>query len=617
MTRSWCWLEPSESGSLGGGTYSKLFRNQGYSAADLLTREALQNSWDASFYLQGNDEVFFEFRLEFNEIKGSKFDAFVETAQLKELLKRRRQISEAGEFPALESMERAFRDRRLRVLQVSDFGSTGLEGHPRLKFKSRLYRAMYTLGSTKKDGSSHGQGGSFGFGKSALISASSWRTVIAHTRFQPTKADLTEERLVGWTYWAEHEISDKTYEGRSILGQRDDTNGLPEPFEDVSASKLARQLELPRRTGALDDLGTTFLLLEPLIKPEDALRSLEKYWWPALEDHLMSITVVDYDGVEHVPQPSSNVHIAPFIRAYELASGVREPLDSTREVVPSNRWQKFLGEKQGSLALVIDTNQGASSVDPDESLGDWRSPTVALIRRPRMVIEYKDFPSPHPIRGVFVASDAVDEYLRAVEPPLHDSWSSLSDESVPDDALAMAKSINKKIRDAVKAFARQFAPVAPLHEDSFHLFGDLIGAVLSGNLPGGGGPGPGPNPRDAGVSATITPLGAVRRKKAKTGLFRLEQEFIATIPTSLPQSATSLALQARASLCEDLEGTHGKELECFVSAFGDQGSELVIPTKDLSADERSIPFTVVVMDVAQHHAVAINPTVSISGGTTS
>lgn len=595
---------------MGGGTYSKLFRNQGYSAADLLTREALQNSWDASFFLQGDDSVLFEFHLHFKELTGAAFDAFAEAAGLNGLLERRRLISEAGEYPAIESLERAFATKSLRVLQVSDFGSLGLQGHPRLKFNSRLYRAMYTLGSTKKDGSSHGQGGSFGFGKSALISASEWRTVIAHTRFRPSENDPAEERLVGWTYWAEHEVDGKNFEGRSILGLSTSESRLPQPYQDESAQAIAKQLGLPARTRDADDLGTTFVLLEPLVQPMDVLNSLERYWWPAIEDHLMSISVIDYQGNEHVPQPSTNSSLAPFVQAYELASGVRDPVDPTREVVPSSRWKKFLGERQGSLALVLDSKQGAHSADREEGLGDWRSPTVALIRRPRMVIEYKDFPSPHPIRGVFIADDAVDEYLRAVEPPLHNSWSSLSEESVSADALAMAKSINKKIRDAVKAFARQFTPVAPLRDDSFHLFGDLLGSVLSGNTPGGTGPAPGK--KGSHVSCTISSLGKVMRQRVDGAKFQLEQEFVATIPKSLPASVSFLTIQARATICEDLEGTQGQELECFLIANKRESHELVIPREQLEKGSRSVPFSVVVTSVAQHHSVAIIPTVSIT-----
>lgn len=610
MDIKWNWLEPPESGGVGGGTYSKLFRNQGYSSSDLLVREALQNSWDAALQLNGHDDVLFEFEMRFIEYQGAAFDALAKTLDLEELLSRRQHVEHGSDLPDLASMEHVFETRSLRALMISDFGATGLDGHPSLKFDSRLYRALYTLGSTKKTHSSSGQGGSFGFGKSALITASGWRTIIASTRFLPSATDAVNERLVGWTYWGEHEHDQGLFEGRAILASRKKhPPTFPEPLEDGDARDLAGALGFPRRQEQMEDLGTSLLLLEPDLVATEAVRSLEKYWWPAIEDHLISVSVIDYDGTELVPQPRMRSSLLPFIRAYELATGVREPGDSSQESIPSRKWKKHQGRNQGVLALTVDQHQEATAPEQDDQLGDWRNPTVALIRRPRMVIAYKDFSSAHPIRGVFVASDEVDEDLREVEPPLHDSWSQLGDSSTSSLPGDTAQSIMNKIRGAVKDFAKQFAPVPSIRSDAFALFGDLLGAAFNGNSPGGKPRQPSGQPKTPSVA--IRPLASDRTIDPATRDITLTQEFNASIPTEFTASSTHVSIEAQSFLCEDLDDAKGIEIPCETVLEGrlrQVRGELLQP---LLREGNKLRFSVQVSGVAQHYRIAIVPKVTI------
>lgn len=610
MSFKWTWLEPPESGGAGGSTYSKLFRNQGYTTADLLVREALQNSWDAALQVNGHEDVLFEFQLRFIEIKGRAFDAFVEALDLRELLSRRQQLTGGADIPDLKSIELAFEKKRLRTLMISDFGATGLDGHPKLKYDSRLYRALYALGSTKKADSSSGQGGSFGFGKSALITASAWRTIIASTRFSPSVSDKATQRLVGWTYWGEHEHEQGTYEGRAILGSvSHNSSTFPEPLEDAEAEAVAKKLGFPQRQENMEDLGSSLLLLEPELTGIEAVRSLEKYWWPAIEDHRMSVSVIDYDGTEHVPQPRTRPALLPFIRAYEIATGVREPGDPSQESIPSRKWKKHQGRDQGVLALTVDQHQEVSPQEQDAQLGDWRNPTVALVRRPRMVVAYKDFSSAHPIRGVFVASDDVDEDLRLIEPPLHDSWSHLGDGSTLAVPKETAQSIMNKIRAAVRDFAKQFAPVPYLRDDSFALFGDLLGAAFNGNSPGVK---PKPPPGNSQVpSVVIRPITSDRVVDPAAMSITVSQEFKASVPTELIASRTHVTIEAQSYLCEDLDDTKGSEIPCQTVLKGRPRHVKAEPLQPLLREGNKLRFTVLVPGIAQHHRIAIVPKVTV------
>ena len=555
MTEKWFWIEPSDAGGVGGDTFGKVFASQGYSSADLLAREALQNSWDAAL----RDEVDFRFEAVFTELKDEGFQEFSRILGINELMKRRAMLESAVTYPDESAMKQAVTSRSISVLKVSDYGTTGLSGHPREKFDSRLFRALYTLGSTHKDANSSGQGGSFGFGKSALISASSWRSVIAYTRFKPSRHDAASSRLVGWTYWTDHRVKGTSFEGRAIFGDHR-ADALPVPFEDERADELATSLGFPARSRNPEDFGTTFMLIAPNVTAHDLLASIERYWWPALTDHVMSVSVEDLQGHVLYPKPKQNPSLKPFIRAYELAVGGREPQNAETEVVPSLKWRKKDGKKHGALALVVDPDQEPLESQQDEAVGDWHNPTVALMRRPRMIIEYRNFPSSHPIRGVFVADNDVDEVLRRVEPPLHDSWSKLLDDGIAAQDRDHATSINIKIKREVKAFALKFAPVAKVEGNTFKHLGQILGDALFGNSTGGISKPPKPESKKHTPQCEIRLLERKKSSVNDDGTLAVTQGFQVQLPKDLAGQRVDLLIASKVFVCEDLDDTKGSEV---------------------------------------------------------
>ena len=606
MTDKWHWIEPSPAGGVGGDTFGKVFRSQGYSSADLLAREALQNSWDAA--LRGG--IDFRFESAFTNIKDEDFREFASTLGIDELMKRRSKLESTVTFPDESAMEQAVADRSITVLKISDYGTTGLSGHPREKFDSRLFRALYTLGSTQKNASSSGQGGSFGFGKSALISASSWRSVIAYTRFQPLREDAASSRLIGWTYWTDHRVDGKSFEGRAIFGEHDGAD-LPVPFEDQTADELAMSLGFPMRSRNAEDFGTTFMLIAPNVNAQDLLASIERYWWPALTDHVMSVTVQDSEGYVHYPKPKQNPSLKPFIRAYELAVGGREPRDSATEVVPSAKWKKKDGKKHGALALVVDPDQEPLESQQDEAVGDWHNPTVALMRRPRMVIEYRNFSSTHPIRGVFVADDDVDEVLRRVEPPLHDSWSKLLDDGISPVDREHAKSINFKIKKEVKAFALKFAPVARVEGNTFEHLGRILGDALFGNSTGGIS-----KPSKA-PSGTRTPRCEIRLLDQQNssanddGTLMVMQAFQVQLPKDLAGQSVDLLITSNVFVCEDLDDVKGNEVASSIAVQGQPAGNGDVVTVHGHEASDLLKFEITVPQTRSHHKLNWAPKVEV------
>ena len=200
-----------------------------------------------------------------------------------------------------------------------------------------------------------------------------------------------------------------------------------------------------RSTDTLEDLGTTFLLIEPTVRPDDLSTAIARNWWPALEDGRMTVTV-SADGRTSVPRPMKDPILRTFVDAYHLASTDQD------NAKPNQYRQSFrrasFGDrtlKLGGLGLVAEPGGWSYENGVDEPDEVQHRSLVALVRGPRMVVEYLDVGQARPfVRGAFVADDEVDELLRQTEPKAHDSWQTRIEEAGSDpDAPQVAEAVTK------------------------------------------------------------------------------------------------------------------------------------------------------------------------------
>ncbi len=351
--------------------------------------------------------------------------------------------------------------------------------------KSKLYRALLSVGFANEAG---GAGGSFGYGKAGLIGASAVRAVIAYTCFREQADDPgVTRRLLGMAYWGQHSLGDRSFTGFAPFGDQGDG---AVPFENEEADRVAMSLGLKRRDpGQIGDLGTTMLVVEPTVEPEDLLVAVERSWWPALEDSTQRFSVVirTPDGNSHYPRPRRNEVLASFSDAYELAT--------TPGNVPKNCWHIPLRrveeyERPGSLGLVCD-REGWSfpEIEADPDVGqneqiEHRS-LVALIRDPRMVVEYLEAGTKAPyVRGVFVAGDSVNDVLRATEPKAHDAW-----QAIDNEQGRVAAQILRRVKQGVIKARRELSPPRhPPETIELAYFDRLMKLLMSGQGSRSSGP---------------------------------------------------------------------------------------------------------------------------------
>lgn len=440
--------------------------------ATLLARETIQNSWDAArahrkeLRDEGKSTPPFEIDFRFDRLEGPQRDGFVSELGLRDHAARIGRIEPNGDTRRnlglgpedfLSDLENES-EGGLTTLAITEQGTTGMYG-PWTGTASKMWLALVSLGMTEKE---FGAGGSFGYGKGGLIRGSRIRVVLAYTRFRERAEEPgVTRRFLGMTYWGLHTIDRVGHTGFAFLGnpRRDGESKYVMPWVDDEADDAAGRFGIePRGEG---ESGTTFLLVDSGIGADELVHAIERNWWPVLEtsDEEFEATVIDEHGEEHVPRPRRDPVLKTFIRGFELAT-VTQDNDRPEEFVRAFNQVDVGGEKfhLGTVGLVADEEDWSY---PRQNEIDHRS-LVALVRGPRMVVEYWDAGQAPPfVRGTFIADDEVDDILRGTEPMAHDAW----DESLggTDDEVGatVAKAIHSRIKSNVNRFRQSLKPPTP------------------------------------------------------------------------------------------------------------------------------------------------------------
>jgi hypothetical protein len=457
-----------------------------------MAREVIQNSWDAAAelrkrrWMNGAAEPRFGISFDFLDLVGANRSSFVVASDLQGLksqldLARESEGERALGMPRTAALDHAHdAEQVLQVLRIVESGTTGMYG-PFDGAKSKMFLAMISLGYTVKDA---GAGGSYGYGKAGLIAGSATRTVFAYSCFEPRGDDMIDgvpvtRRLLGMTYWGQHGVGEVSFTGFARLGC--DMGNWTAPLVNAQADRLATELGMDLRSAEFEEqLGTTFVLIDPVVEPHDLVEAIERNWWPAIKEGRFNPIVTERrDGAmpaRHIPRPLRNPVLAPFVRAYELATvpqdnSVEHEFRADLGVLPPN----LDGLSIGSIGIVADLDGWSYAVDVEEAEDEGRSRNsslIALTRGPLMVVEYLEpwgmKTSPPFVRGVFVADDEIDDLLRQTEPKAHDAWVTSEnhlEDGVDQKAPKVAKHVLKEIGKAARRFQQSLRPPIPPPED--------------------------------------------------------------------------------------------------------------------------------------------------------
>jgi hypothetical protein len=460
MSLEWNWLS-KQFGMADGSAYARLLDAQS-EVHDLVAREVTQNSWDAARRHQaelaaakGQDaaaERKFRLTYDFKEVSDGDKKRLLTALNAHELVD---VLTEHGHGPLKFEKGKTVLDRMnsrepLSLLYVNDYGATGLRGDPVGEglSESDFFRAFGQIGGNDR---AEG-GGSFGFGKSAFIKASRIRCVIAYSSFFPQPGDPVTRRLWGFVYWPS--FGRKAGVGQLGVLHRD-AGVSSAPAVDQVADVMAESFGFQVRTAkSYEDCGTSLLIVDHVLDPRRLMDALEMWWWPAMETYRSTFDISVRTPKEVLrPQPLLNDRVKPYIRAFEIAQDANAQL---KEGEFKSKWRAIRdqGVAPGSMAVV----RAESSLEDASDHGYFAH--VALIRNPRMVVNYEGYSGSSPnteIKGVYIASLEADSYLRKTEPSTHDRWDTNIDESYGPDWEKTSKvvaSIKSRIRAEITEIQR-------------------------------------------------------------------------------------------------------------------------------------------------------------------
>jgi hypothetical protein len=464
-------------------TFLNSFNQRGFTQAQVLAREIIQNSTDAGKGFSGTT------RLEFQTLTfvGENKERLIELLGMRDaLLPRVADMSKrAADLGVARAIEKFFRDEQVTTLLIRDFNTCGLGGRLfSYEDKDHFHKLVC---ATHLDNKSDKQvmGGSFGLGKTAYAKASDIYTVMYHSTFKETaETDGHTRRLMVSGVYPMHQYAGQGYEGFGYFGERGyQDNGEEEaiPFSNDKAENLWNQIgalslessDLSRRN---DQHGTDILIFSTDIDLAELQRATEDFWFPSLLRDELSVKFIHSSGLVTTPDPETREDLDQFIRLWRCAHEGKE-IKNERELRVES-FQRMGGKLLGTIAM--------ERAEEDEAASE-KANTVAIMRGgTNLVLSYQKTGSDRFEKavGVFIGADEVSELLQASEDEAHSEWNFQSDRlrrNHGDEGKKIVQSVCKRIGDHFSRFQKALQPEVPKNLSKGGLLSRLLTQVLIGD----------------------------------------------------------------------------------------------------------------------------------------
>lgn len=537
----------SRSGGIGDGL-RKLLGQPTISLTETVVREAVQNACDAA-KLDAGPEILIRVR--------------TLTPDQKAVLRSRVLAELPPHLASRGPLERFLKSPAPRVLEICDFGTSGLRGPTRADYLPPDARDLDFINFLRNIGAerdTHHGGGTYGFGKVALYLASACRTILVDTLTDQGGADA--RRFMGCHLGASFDVAERgggvrRFTGRHWWGLRGEDGDDPfvDPVNGAPGAILAAALGMPDRAEART--GTSIMILAPL--PEIAegddcggriAETLLWNFWPRLmgsvgEDRRIRCTLQIEDEEYDLPKPEQFPPLDLFCRA----------IDEVRNQTPRSKPLHCLRPHRllGRIAIAKGLRAPRRILVAEDSLFPRNASHIAVMRPVELVVRYFEGPPlPDPRvewAGVFIADDDDDteQAFARSEPPAHDDWAWQGMEK--GHAKTFVKRACELIREETIAVAAAPTVSATGGEDgpSLAKVAGRMGALLLGSREGAG-----PRSSQGGGG------GAVRNVRASRPLFvTLESDQgrpVAVFETKVMQDAAGSGLALVASPALAIEG---------------------------------------------------------------
>lgn len=398
--------------------------------------------------------------------------------------------------------------RPLIALEISDERTRGLVGGEQTRGENFAGLCRHVLDTPP--GQKPGRGGSYGLGKAVLWLYSSFSTIMFYSRLSEPNPQGTT-RFIGRTVLPYHEVGTKKFAGLGWLGAPTQTDGgeYAASIWDEHADATAAELGIDRKGMGT---GTSILVVgfrEPYLDEDrdleavarDIVEHATRWFWPAIMADVPSLEVtasVVRDGAEgDVHRAAATREVEGFIAA-RSAADVKVTAPTSGDVaeriipftVPALRNPRA-GQPQGEVAAQVRLR-----VHRGDDGNAEHANSIALMRGAGMVVDYAENWARPPgdgnpyfavleagrARGMTPQDDAVEEFLRAAEPPAHDEW--LLTDAAKERYIGGIRSRLERLRlDVAKAVAEICEETPPSGQDGPELLARLFPLGDGGRRP--------------------------------------------------------------------------------------------------------------------------------------
>jgi hypothetical protein len=537
----------SRDGNLAADGAVRLLGQPDLTPLELVIREALQNSWDASLDCDGTPVFGIRVRILDAEHLQTMRDFF-----------RQLPPAEADE-PVAAHIRRFLESPQPTVMEISDERTKGLGGPVSASQALRDGESADFVNFVRNIGSARDLvlgGGTYGFGKSSLFRISRCSTVIIHTLTGP--ASSPEHRLIAKALGMAFDHAGRRYTGRHWWGipsdEIPDGDSVDPAFGELGF-RIAEALGMPERRSA-EQRGTTLMILDPELEDlrsdegqppstNDGTRRrlmariqdmLLWHCWPkftAREDGSfpMECRLSILGEQTELPDPAT---IQPL---WLLTQALQEARRKTEEVFCERPMQRigFFGQCQASLQLHADDRYRIHL--GDESLIPEKLCHMALLRPAELVVRYQvgslNVADQTQWGAVFICDrgpeNIVEQAYARSEPPAHDDWQPKADQSLTRHQRTYVNVGLTRIKERVKQLSgtdiARTLRIREREQESLAALAGELGRSLIGTGPGGADGGT-PAPRGSGGRrplrlSTPSALGTELRDGSPVATFRL------------------------------------------------------------------------------------------------
>ena len=409
----------SRTGSIAADGIQRLLGNPGMDRLETVIRESVQNSWDAA--LPG---CIPEYRVSVRKFEGQHSEL------MRDVVFADPDMGRHG----LGGLQEALGKSGMTVMEIADYGTGGLGGPtdpsviPPNDKDTDFVDFLRNIGTPRDTVFG---GGTYGYGKSSLFTASRCRTILVDsvTTYEGRRVRRLIACHTGHRYDVKKGPDTGRFTGRHWWGRSVD--GALHPVTGDQAAELADILGLPGRS--LEDTGTTVMILDPELPDvsDDKLGAqllglLLSNVWPKMvpeeDGRVPMLFSLELNGRRvSVPAPADVPPLGLYVQAL---NSVRM---GDQGEIRSRRPNKLLGHLAYRPGL---RESRVSEVEwpPSYPLAD-QSHHIALMRPAELVVKYLPGAvlSSEKVEwgGVFLVNERdheVESAFALSEPPAHDDW---------------------------------------------------------------------------------------------------------------------------------------------------------------------------------------------------